>query len=196
MIELVYPAEPAPLLPKPTYKNPGIVNLAGEEIIPVVDQSAMVIGRTARSWAHGGTFLLHPSVHLHFIDRKGRLLLQKRSKNKKFLPGLWDSAVGGHVSYGESIQAALHREAFEELGKVDFNPTFLVKYLWESQREKELAFVFAAIGSLSEDISNEEVEQVKYFTFPQIDSMREQGVLTPDLSYELGLIKDKLLALL
>lgn len=64
-------------------------------------------------------------IHVLIFDRKGRLLIQKRSKVKKSWPNLWDLTVSGAVSSGESSQLAASRELFEELGiKYDFSKSY------------------------------------------------------------------------
>lgn len=60
--------------------------------------------------------LFHWSVHLWIYNSKGEILFQKRSLRKKLFPGLWDIAAAGHVAAEETIEDALNREVFEELG--------------------------------------------------------------------------------
>lgn len=54
-----------------------------------------------------------------FIHRKiegvERVFLPKRADTKKFLPGKYE-IPGGHIEYGEHIEAGLKREVKEELG--------------------------------------------------------------------------------
>lgn len=60
--------------------------------------------------------LWHKAVALFIINSKDQVLLQKRSKNKKMWPDMWDITAGGHVDSGEFGFEAVIREAKEELG--------------------------------------------------------------------------------
>ncbi|HRV89169.1 MAG TPA: NUDIX domain-containing protein, partial [Prolixibacteraceae bacterium] len=92
------------------------------EQVPLVDETGRVTGCVMRSQVHNGSFLLHPVVHLHVLGPGNTLLLQKRPLHKDIQPGKWDTAVGGHISYGETPSEALVREAEEETGLVTFTP--------------------------------------------------------------------------
>ena len=96
-----------------------------QEIFPIVDENGTVIGSATRGECHSGSKLLHPVVHLHVFNSKGDIYLQKRPEWKDIQPGKWDTAVGGHIDYGETPEEALRREVREELGITDFIPEFV-----------------------------------------------------------------------
>ena len=187
MLDLVYPTEPAPVI--------GPEDRASE-MLPIVEQTGIVVGQAARSYCHGGARPLHPVVHLHIIDRMGRIYLQRRSMTKDLLPGYWDTAVGGHVSYGERIREALCREAGEELGFFDFNPIYVKSYVWESPREREVVNVYAAVGNFELKPDNSEVDEGRFWTMEEIAKSTGKGILTPNFESEFARLKDSLLALL
>ena len=154
-----------------------------EEIFPVVDEEGNVIGRATRGECHDGSKLLHPVVHLHVFDADGRLFLQHRPAWKDIQPDKWDTAVGGHVDYGEGIEEALRREAREELGLADFTPEFLRSYVFESDRERELVNTFKATVDPAAVRPSDELDGGRWLTPDELRA--DPDSLTPNLRHEL-----------
>jgi 16S rRNA (adenine1518-N6/adenine1519-N6)-dimethyltransferase len=100
------------------FVQPPATQMAGndptEEFV-VVDENDSVTGVASRREVHGNNFL-HRAVHIFIFNRKGELLLQKRSPWKDRHPELWDSSAAGHVGAGEGYDATAERELREELG--------------------------------------------------------------------------------
>ncbi|MCM1356836.1 MAG: NUDIX domain-containing protein [Staphylococcus sp.] len=153
------------------------------ELFPVVDETGTVIGSATRGRCHDGSKLLHPVVHLHVFDRDGRLFLQKRPEWKDIQPGKWDTAVGGHVDFGEDVATALRREAREELALTDFTPTPLRCYVFESDREKELVNAFSAVVDTL-PIPSDELDGGRFWTRSEILDAIGRGILTPNFEKE------------
>ena len=153
------------------------------EMLPLVDECGTVIGSATRGECHDGKKLLHPVVHLHLFDSAGRLYLQQRPLWKDIQPGKWDTAVGGHVDYGEDVGCALSREISEELGITDCEPRFLNCYLFESERERELVYVYSAVydGAVA---PSDELDGGRFWTLDEIKSAMGKEVLTPNFEME------------
>lgn len=155
-----------------------------QEIFPIVDEQGTVIGKATRGECHSGTRLLHPVVHLHVFNGQGDVYLQKRPEWKDIQPGKWDTAVGGHLDYGETPEEALCREVREELGMTDFTPSFIGKYVFESQRERELVYVHRTTYDGKIQPSTEELDGGRFWTMQEIREAMGQGVLTPNFESE------------
>jgi isopentenyldiphosphate isomerase/intracellular septation protein A len=164
--------------------------LSGEEWVPLVDGHGKIIGQAPRSQVHNGSKLLHPVVHLHVINQNKNILLQKRPMSKQIQPGKWDTAVGGHISAGETLEKALQKEAFEEIGLTGFSAKFQKVYRWESEVEAELVYLFTTFDFKNVKVKSDEVEEIRFWTRNQIEKQIGQGVFTPNFEYEFGLLKE------
>ncbi len=153
------------------------------EIIPVVDEEGNILGSATRGECHNGSKILHPVVHLHLFDEQGRIYLQQRPVWKDIQPGKWDTAVGGHVDFGEDINSALHREVREELGIESIEPKFLIKYVFESERERELIYVYSARYN-GEVNPSDELDGGRFWTLDEVRTFIGNGILTPNFEQE------------
>lgn len=155
------------------------------ELFPIVDEQGRVIGSATRKECHSGKKLLHPVVHLHVFDRSGRLFLQKRSLKKDIQPGKWDTSVGGHVDYGESVETALQREAKEELGFDLADYKALFNYVFESDVERELVHSFRCVVEGGEiAFAPDEIEVGRFFNKLEIERLISDGKTTPNFAME------------
>lgn len=163
-----------------------------EEMLSEVDKEGKVIGVMTRSEAHNGSKRLHPVIHVHIFNNKGELLLQKRSLTKTIQPGKWDTAVGGHIAHGEKIEIALERESFEELGIQNLNFQFITKYVWNSEIESELVFVFAATVNDFNFIANDEVTEARFWSAKELNANCGRNIFTPNFESEYKAIVSKI----
>lgn len=155
-----------------------------EEMFPVVDEEGNILSAATRGECHNGSRLLHPVVHLHVFNAQGDLYLQKRPMWKDIQPGKWDTAVGGHVDLGESVEQALRREVQEEIGITDFTPERMTHYVFDSTRERELVFVHKTV--YEGDITpSAETDGGRFWPLQEIRENLGKGVFTPNFEMEI-----------
>ena len=163
-----------------------------EEWLPLVNEQGQIIGKAPRSACHRGEKLLHPVVHLHILNNQKHIYLQKRPLNKLVQPGKWDTAVGGHISVGETLETALKREAWEEIGLTGFKAHLVKTYRWDSEIESELVYAFVSHDFKSIHLHSDEVEEGKFWTPKQVETNIGKGVFTPNFEYEYQLLKKEI----
>jgi len=89
--------------------------MPNNRILNLVDEDDNIVGEATREEIHSKG-LLHREIHVWLYNRNGKVLFQKRAKDKDTFPGLLDASVGGHVEQGESYEETAVKEAGEETG--------------------------------------------------------------------------------
>ncbi|HQV31637.1 MAG TPA: NUDIX domain-containing protein [Calditrichia bacterium] len=163
--------------------------IRGEEWFDLVTPEGRITGKAPRRAVHGNPDLLHAVVHIQILNRAGHIFLQKRSRSKDTFPGYWDTAVGGHVLSGESVEIALKREALEELGISNFQPQPLARYVLRNQFESELVFSFLLKHEGPFRLQAEEIDEGRFWAPSEIEDQLGLAVFTPNFEEEYQLMK-------
>ena len=112
----------------------------------LVDAADRDIGRLGKAQCHEGRGVLHRAFSLLIFNDDGELLIQQRAATKRLWPLYWSNSCCSHPRFGESMDAAVHRRLYEELG-VSCVLRFLYKFEYQAQfdatgSEHELCSVF------------------------------------------------------
>lgn len=168
-----------------------------EEMIDVLDEkTGDLVGEViSKNEAHkSGKW--HGSIHILIVNKdKTKTLLQKRCAQKKLYPNMWDIAVGGHISAGETALTSAQRELKEELG-LDFN-NFDIKEIDRIKEQltnngvisNEYVTIYLACGDV--DISEiklqqEEVSDVKWCSREELNQLIDKQLIVPHVKeYEI-----------
>lgn len=154
------------------------------EILDIIDDSGSICGAAPRNRVHGDKSLLHRVVHVLITDSIGRLLLQKRSPQKRVAPGRWDTSVGGHLDFDETVEAALYREMKEELGISPGPQKFAYSYIHTNDFESELVYTYVCLHEGPFRPSPEEIEQVRFWSAAEIEAAMGTGSLSENFEDE------------
>ena len=160
-----------------------------DEMLQLVDRQGRPAGTAPRSVCHSDKSLIQMVVHIEIFNDKGEIFLQKRSETKDLYPGLWDTAVGGHVGAGEKPEEAVLREAEEELGIRPPRLDFLFRYIHENETETEVAMLYKTIYNGPFNIDNNEVIDGRFFTVSEIQSCLGKNYFTDSFELEFSLLK-------
>lgn len=103
-------------------------------------------------------------VQIFLFNKRGEIILQKRSNDKAHNPGLLDKSIGGHVSAGDTIVYTCMVETIQELqipsivteNKNDFQKTYtlLENYLDTICVLKHIESIFVELPKI---INNEKI---------------------------------------
>jgi isopentenyldiphosphate isomerase len=136
-------------------------SLQDHEILDIYDENAEPTGKTVLRGTpiKNGEYSL--SVHMFIYNPKGMFILQKRSKKKKSLPGVWGVTCGA-VSTGEDSISAGIREAKEELGlQLEPDSFEFVEKIKRRYSFVDIYFVKAKFDISKCILQKDEVESIK-----------------------------------
>lgn len=129
------------------------------------------------------------SVHV-WVTSNEKILIQKRTSNKKIFPNLWEQTGGGVIA-GETSIEAVKRESNEELNIEVCNDE--ITYIGSYIRVNDIVDVWLVEKNLNdEDISlqKEEVGDSKLVTFDEFDEMIEKKEVVPTINPSYSLLKN------
>eukprot|EP01091_Cochliopodium_minus_P019669 TRINITY_DN8348_c0_g1_i1.p1 TRINITY_DN8348_c0_g1~~TRINITY_DN8348_c0_g1_i1.p1 ORF type:complete len:180 (-),score=44.81 TRINITY_DN8348_c0_g1_i1:155-694(-) len=177
-----------------------IEHYQGEEMIEIFDNENKSTGITRPRKEVHTKGLIHRSVNVFLFNKKGELLIQKRSSNKTIAADHWDLSVAEHLQPNESYKEAVKRGIAEELGvknisepikmrdpffvETSYNEGLLVDRefteLWRVEFEGEVGdFVLDPL----------EVSEVKFIKYDGLEEYSKQNKITPWFLKEISILK-------
>jgi isopentenyl-diphosphate delta-isomerase len=145
-------------------ENCGADVVADSEPLILVDETDREVGHLSKARCHQGRGVLHRAFSLLIFNGAGEWLLQQRAPSKRLWPLYWSNSCCSHPRRAETLEAAIHRRLYEELG-LRCPLHFLFKFQYQAQfdaaaAEHELCSVF--IGSCTDPVSINQNEIVAW----------------------------------
>ncbi len=119
---------------------------ADSEPLILVDEWDREVGHMSKAQCHAGEGVLHRAFSLLICNVAGELLLQQRAAGKLLWPLYWSNSCCSHPRHNESMETAIHRRLYEELG-IRCPLRYLYKFQYRAQygsagAEHELCSVY------------------------------------------------------
>lgn len=89
------------------------------EYLDLVNENDEIIGKEDRDVIYKNNWRNFRVINIMIFTSDNKIIVPKRSSNRRVFPNCFDCSVGGHVSSGETYEQAAYRELEEELGIVD-----------------------------------------------------------------------------
>ncbi|MBQ0084226.1 MAG: NUDIX domain-containing protein [Clostridiales bacterium] len=142
-----------------------ILNSAGEKVGKTV-----IRGKTNLS---AGEY--HLVVHIWVHNSEGKFLIQRRSENKRLMPGEW-AATGGAAISGEDSFTAAARELKEELGiESDASSLEFVKRIKRRNSFIDVYSICTDVSAESLHLQKSEVDTARWVTKDYLKTMIKEG---------------------
>ncbi len=139
---------------------------ADSEALILVDEADREVGHLSKAKCHDGQGVLHRAFSLLIFNEAGELLLQQRASSKRLWPLYWSNSCCSHPRRAESMETAIHRRLYEELG-LRCPLYFLFKFQYQAQfesagSEQELCSVFIGRSRDPLRIDPKEIRAVRW----------------------------------
>lgn len=143
-----------------------------DELFDVVDEDNIVVSQAMRSVVHQRG-LWHRGCNIFLFTRDGKLLVQRRSKDKDTFPSALDCSVSEHVKAGEDYMRAAVRGLKEELGIEGIALRPLIEFSMSYGRnDNEISQMFEGIvDPAAVRFDPIEIEQISYHALDELSAM-------------------------
>ncbi|MBO6258386.1 MAG: NUDIX domain-containing protein [Succinivibrio sp.] len=155
--------------------------MAADELVDVVDENNNVIKTVTREYMRINR-LAHRASYIVCADRQGRYLIEVRTLQKDYAPGLLDACVGGVMQHGESPVQAAKREVLEEVGidcdspENEFYDLGTLKIMWADNVHFLYGYLYFAVSDSITVRQQSEVSGIMMLSLDEIERIKDNCV--------------------
>ncbi|MDH3375442.1 MAG: isopentenyl-diphosphate Delta-isomerase [Gammaproteobacteria bacterium] len=161
--------------------NDAVVSFDADDLI-LVDEHDNEIGHMSKDECHIGDGQLHRAFSLFVFNSEGELLLQQRSKQKHLWPLYWANSCCSHPRHGESMDDAVRRRLYQELGLTS-ELQFVYKFIYQANYESigaEHEYCSVYLGK-SSDAVNANTNEIADWRFVSLQQLDQELIASPEL---------------
>ena len=154
------------------------------EQVVLVDDDGAPIGVADKATVHGSSTPRHLAFSCYGFDRTGRLLVTRRSRQKRTFPGVVTNTCCGHPAPDEAIEHAVRRRLADELGLTAADlclvlPAFSYRASAGGVEENELCPVYVCTLVGEPRPRPDEVESAEWWSWEAFVAAGAEGALSP-----------------
>lgn len=149
-------------------------NTTSDEIVDILDANYNIIGTELRDLIHKKN-LLHFIVNIFIFNSKGKLLIQRRSLNKKHYPGYWDLSCSEHLQHEETFEQAAQRGLKEEL-QISIHTSQLKLLRKEHKYCDCVARTFSVVYDGAINVNKQEVSEIRFVSLEELEKEMSSNV--------------------
>ncbi|EIV5418782.1 TPA: NUDIX hydrolase YfcD [Klebsiella aerogenes] len=142
-------------------------HLASTEWVDIVNENNEVIAQSSREQMRAQC-LRHRATYIVVHDGMGKILVQRRTESKDFMPGMLDATAGGVVQADEQLLDSARREAEEELGIAGVPFADHGQFYYEDKHCRVWGSLFSCVSHGPFALQEEEVSEVCWLTPEEI----------------------------
>ena len=142
-------------------------HFTGTEWVDIVSEDNEVIAQASREQMRAQC-LRHRATYIVVHDGMGKILVQRRTETKDFMPGMLDATAGGVVQADEVLLDSARREAEEELGIAGVPFAEHGTFYFEDEHCRVWGGLFSCVSHGPFALQEEEVSEVWWMTPEEI----------------------------
>lgn len=137
------------------------------EWVDIVNEENDVIAQATRAQMRAQR-MRHRASYIVVHDGAGKILVQRRTESKDFMPGMLDATAGGVVQSGEDLLESARREAEEELGIAGVPFAGHGQFYFEDENVRVWGSLFSCVCHGPFAMQEEEVDEIFWMTPDEI----------------------------
>ena len=144
-------------------------HIAGDDVewVDIVSEENEVVAQATRAQMRAQC-LRHRATYIVVHDGIGKILVQRRTEIKDFMPGKLDATAGGVVQSGEDMLESARREAEEELGIAAVPFAEHGKFYFEDEHCRVWGGLFSCVSHGPFAMQESEVDEIIWMTPDEI----------------------------
>ena len=148
-------------------------HFTGTEWVDIVSEDNEVIAQASREQMRAQC-LRHRATYIVVHDGMGKILVQRRTETKDFMPGMLDATAGGVVQADEVLLDSARREAEEELGIAGVPFAEHGTFYFEDEHCRVWGGLFSCVSHGPFALQEEEVSEVWWMTPEEITARGDE----------------------